>query len=40
MTRDLAVGSGLDFDSRGMHSLKGLAEPMDLYALKHPDREI
>lgn len=40
MTRDLAVGSGLQFDSRGMQSLKGLAEPMELYALEDPDREI
>jgi class 3 adenylate cyclase len=32
-TRDLTVGTGLEFDPRGAHSLKGLAEPMDLYAL-------
>src|SRR5512135_1567824 len=32
-TRDLAVGSGLEFESRGTHILKGLAEPMELFAL-------
>jgi class 3 adenylate cyclase len=37
-TRDLAVGSGLEFDPRGAHSLKGLAEPVELYALSHPKR--
>jgi len=40
MTRDLAIGSGLGFESRGMHSLKGLAEPMELFVLARPDREI
>jgi class 3 adenylate cyclase len=30
--RDLVAGSGLHFDERGKHSLKGLTEPMDLYA--------
>ncbi len=33
--RDLVAGSGLHFDERGKHSLKGLAEPMDLYAVSH-----
>ncbi len=32
-TRDLAVGSGLEFDSRGIHVLKGLAEPVELFGL-------
>jgi class 3 adenylate cyclase len=30
--RDLVAGSGLGFDERGKHALKGLQEPMDLYA--------
>ena len=30
--RDLVAGSGLRFDERGKHVLKGLQEPMDLYA--------
>ena len=38
MTRDLAVGSGLEFETRGAHSLKGLAEPVELYALARPNR--
>lgn len=29
---DLVAGSGLRFHERGRHSLKGLQEPMDLYA--------
>ena len=29
--RDLVAGSGLRFNERGKHSLKGLQEPMDLY---------
>jgi class 3 adenylate cyclase len=37
MTRDLAVGSGLTFEPRGPHSLKGLAEPVELYALARPN---
>lgn len=40
MTRDLAVGSGLEFDSRGAHSLKGLADPVELYALARTHREM
>ena len=30
--KDLVAGSGLHFDERGSHSLKGLQQPMDLYA--------
>ena len=30
--KDLVAGSGLRFHERGRHSLKGLQEPMDLYA--------
>jgi class 3 adenylate cyclase/pimeloyl-ACP methyl ester carboxylesterase len=30
--RDLVAGSGLQFSKRGRHSLKGLQEPMELYA--------
>jgi class 3 adenylate cyclase/alpha-beta hydrolase superfamily lysophospholipase len=30
--KDLVAGSGLCFSERGRHSLKGLQEPMDLYA--------
>jgi class 3 adenylate cyclase len=30
--RDLVAGSGLHFSERGRHSLKGLQEPMELYA--------
>jgi class 3 adenylate cyclase len=33
--RDLVAGSGLSFDTRGKHSLKGLQEPMDVYAASH-----
>jgi class 3 adenylate cyclase len=29
--KDLVAGSGLRFNERGRHSLKGLQEPMDLY---------
>ena len=32
--RDLVAGSGLAFDDRGDHALKGLPEPMRLYAAK------
>lgn len=39
-TRDLAVGSGLEFLSRGTELLKGLAEPVELYALARPHREV
>ena len=30
--KDLVAGSGLRFSERGRHSLKGLQEPIDLYA--------
>jgi len=40
MTRDLAVGSGLEFVSRGTQLLKGLAEPVELYALARTHREM
>ena len=33
--KDLAAGSGLHFDERGRHLLKGLQEPMDLYAVSN-----
>jgi class 3 adenylate cyclase len=39
MTRDLAAGSSLEFESRGAQLLKGLAEPVELYALVRPSRE-
>jgi class 3 adenylate cyclase len=32
-TRDLVVGSGLAFTDRGVHTLKGIAEPRQLFAL-------
>jgi class 3 adenylate cyclase len=30
--RDLVAGSGIEFDDRGVHSLKGVADPWALYA--------
>lgn len=30
--RDLVAGSGIDFDDRGVHQLKGVADPWALYA--------
>jgi class 3 adenylate cyclase/alpha-beta hydrolase superfamily lysophospholipase len=33
--KDLVAGSGLHFDERGRHALKGLLEPMELYAASH-----
>ena len=33
--KDLVAGSGLHFKERGKHSLKGLQEPMELYAALH-----
>ena len=39
-TRDLAAGSGLEFESRGTHLLKGLAEPVELFALVRHSREV
>jgi class 3 adenylate cyclase len=38
-TRDLAVGSGLEFEPRGAHALKGLSEPIELFALTRRNRE-
>lgn len=32
-TRDLATGSGLTFESRGTPELKGLSEPLELFAV-------
>mgnify|MGYP005812012783 CR=1 FL=1 len=31
--RDLAAGSGIEFESRGRHALKGVAEEWDVYAI-------
>ena len=31
--RDLVAGSGIDFDSFGRHSLKGVAEEWDVYTV-------
>ena len=31
--RDLSVGSGIEFDSRGCHTLKGVAEEWDVYGV-------
>jgi class 3 adenylate cyclase len=33
--KDLVAGSGLHFKERGKHSLKGLQETMELYAVSH-----
>jgi pimeloyl-ACP methyl ester carboxylesterase len=33
--KDLVAGSGLHFAERGRHALKGLQEPMDLYAVSN-----
>jgi class 3 adenylate cyclase len=30
---DLVLGSGLAFDDRGVHDLKGLDQPMQLWAI-------
>jgi class 3 adenylate cyclase len=30
--RDLVAGSGIEFDDRGVHSLKGVADQWPLYA--------
>jgi class 3 adenylate cyclase len=32
--RDLVAGSGIEFEDRGLHSLKGLAEARRLFAVK------
>jgi class 3 adenylate cyclase/alpha-beta hydrolase superfamily lysophospholipase len=37
--KDLVAGSGLRFHERGRHSLKGLQEPLDLYAALNRRRE-
>jgi class 3 adenylate cyclase len=34
VTRTLAEGSGLRFVDRGRHDLRGLQQPMDLYAVE------
>lgn len=34
--RDLVAGSGLRFEDRGVHSLKGLAESVRLFAAESP----
>lgn len=36
--KDLVAGSGLAFEDRGVHSLKGLPEPLQLFAASSPDR--
>jgi class 3 adenylate cyclase len=36
--RDLVAGSGLAFDERGMHALKGVDGEWALYAARRPDR--
>ncbi len=37
--KDLVIGSGLSFEDRGEHSLKGVPEPWQLYALSKTPRE-
>jgi len=32
--RDLVAGSGIEFQDRGLHDLKGLDEPRRLYAVR------
>jgi hypothetical protein len=32
--RDLAAGSGLEFDDRGLHTLKGVPEQRRLFAVR------
>jgi pimeloyl-ACP methyl ester carboxylesterase len=34
--RDLVAGSGIEFDDRGLHELKGLPEPRRLFAARAP----
>jgi class 3 adenylate cyclase len=34
--RDLVAGSGLAFEDRGQHELKGLPEPRQLYSVTQP----
>ena len=31
--RDLVAGSGIDFVSRGVHELKGVLEPWEIFAV-------
>ena len=31
--KDLVIGSGISFQDRGVHSLKGVAEPWHLYGV-------
>lgn len=33
--RDLVAGSGIEFEDRGLHELKGLDEPRRLYAVRN-----
>jgi pimeloyl-ACP methyl ester carboxylesterase len=33
--RDLVAGSGIEFEDRGLHELKGLDEPRRLFAVRH-----
>jgi len=33
-TRDLAVGSKIEFDDRGSHMLKGVPEPWQVFAAR------
>jgi class 3 adenylate cyclase len=33
--RDLVAGSGIEFEDRGLHELKGLDEPRRLYAVQN-----
>jgi class 3 adenylate cyclase len=40
ITHDLAAGSGLEFEPRGTRMLKGLAEPVELFALVWQSREV
>jgi class 3 adenylate cyclase len=35
--KDLVIGSGLRFDDRGMQALRGVEDPLHLYALERPD---
>jgi hypothetical protein len=32
--RDLVAGSGIEFEDRGLHELKGLDEPRRLFAVR------
>lgn len=36
--RDLVAGSGLNFDDTGIHELKGIAEPWQLFRVKEVSR--